>query len=101
MRYRLTEAARQDIREITGHIRIVQNSPRNARLVAARLKAQFAKHVEFPGIGHVREELGDDKALVIAVSGVLVIYDPTLKPLTILRVVHGARDLTRVSSRAG
>ena|SRR5436190_18147406 len=99
MRYRLTEAAEQDIREIITHIRIVQKSPQNARLVAARLKAQFAKLVQWPGLGHVREELDDAKALVIAVSGVLVIYDPTLRPLTILRVIHGARDLTHISSR--
>jgi hypothetical protein len=30
---------------------------------------------------------------------VLVIYDPTLKPLTILRVIHAARDLGRIKHR--
>jgi hypothetical protein len=47
----------------------------------------------------VCEELGDDAARVIAVSGVLVIYDPALHPLTILRVIHGARDLGQIDSR--
>jgi plasmid stabilization system protein ParE len=47
----------------------------------------------------VCEELGDDAARVIAISSVLVIYDPTLKPLTILRVIHGARNLGQVDSR--
>ena len=37
-----------------------------------------------------------NKPRVIEVTGVLVIYDPHLKPLTILRVVHGSRDLGRV-----
>lgn len=100
MRYRLTEAARDDIREVIHHIRIVQRSPQNARLVAARLRAQFARLVELPTLGHVRNELEDDNALVRAVSGVLVIYDPTLKPLTILRVIHGARDLSDVDPRS-
>ena len=50
-------------------------------------------------MGHVREELRDEAARVIEVSGVLVIYDPTLKPLTILRVVHGARNLGDVTPR--
>jgi len=77
----------------------MQKSPQNARLVARRLKAQFAQLVEMPMLGHRRAELQDDKALVIAVSGLLVIYDPTLKPLTILRVIHGARDLGRIASR--
>ena len=99
MRYRLTETAKQDIREITRYIRTVQKSPQNARLVAERLKAQFAKLARTPTLGHLREELDDENARVIAVSGVLVLYDPTLKPLTILRVVHAARDLTRIRPR--
>ena len=76
MKHRLTEAARRDVREITTHIRLVQNSPQNARLVAVRLKEAFEKLVATPTLGHCREELGDDEALVVAVSGVLVIYTP-------------------------
>ena len=99
MRYRLTEAALADIRGITQHIRLVQKSPQNARLVASRLKVAFNKLAGSPSLGHPREELADDNALVYPVTGVLVIYDPTLRPLTILRVVHAARDLSRVRSR--
>jgi plasmid stabilization system protein ParE len=99
MKYRLTEAANQDVREITRHIRTVQKSPQNARLVAERLKTQFARLAESPHLGHVRPELRDDKARVIAVTGVLVIYDPHLNPLTILRVIHAARDLSRIPPR--
>ena len=55
--------------------------------------------MKLPKLGHVREELHDDHALVLPVSGVLVIYDPTLKPLTILRVVHAARNLRRIEPR--
>jgi toxin ParE1/3/4 len=99
MRYRLTETAKQDIREITRYIRTVQKTPQNARLVAARVKAQFAKLAQTPTLGHVREELDDGNARVIAVSGLLVLYDPTLKPLTILRVLHAARDLSHINPR--
>ena len=99
MKYRLTDAARQDIRELTQHIRFVQRSPQNARLVATRLKAMFNRLVEIPNLGHVREELADDHAWVIAVTGVLVIYDPFLKPLTILRVVHSGRHLEAIDPR--
>ncbi len=99
MKYRLTHAARNDIRDIVRHIRDRQKSPQNARLVADRLQQQFARLVETPMLGHVRSELRDDSALVVFVSGVLVIYDPFLKPLTILRVIHGARDLGKVRPR--
>jgi len=67
--------------------------------VATRLKAAFAKLVESPNLGHPRPELRDDDARVFFASGVLIIYDPFLKPLTILRVVHGSRDLNRVNPR--
>ena len=99
MRYRLTDAARHDVRELTDYIRRVQKSPQNARLVATRLKAAFNKLVQLPQLGHVREDLGDDQARVLAVTGLLVIYDPSLTPLTILRVIHAARDLHRVEAQ--
>lgn len=98
-RYLLTEAARQDVREITRHIRDVQKSPQNAKLVATRLKEGFAKLVELPNLGQPRAELDDEAARVILVGGVLVIYDAMLKPLTVLRVVHASRDLRRVTPR--
>jgi len=99
MKYRLTEAARQDVRDILDHIRLSQKSPQNARLVAARLKEQFHRLAEMPQLGHPRPEIEDAAARVVHVSGLLVIYDAGLRPLTILRVIHGARDLGRVDVR--
>jgi plasmid stabilization system protein ParE len=52
-----------------------------------------------PQLGHPPEVIEDELACVVHVSAVLVIYDATLKPLTILRVVHAARDLKRVGFR--
>lgn len=54
---------------------------------------------EFPLVGRVREELDDPNARVWPVSGYLVIYDPGLVPLHILRVVREARSLGRVRVR--
>jgi hypothetical protein len=51
----------------------------NCLLVAARLKTQFAKLVEVARVG--TREGGTARrrgARIITVSGVLVIYDPTL-----------------------
>jgi len=99
MRYRLTHAALQDIQDIVHEIRVSQHSPQNARLVVSRLKEEFRRLVTMPRLGHPREEIEDGAACVIHVRGVLVIYDLTLKPLTILRVVHAARDLKRIDIR--
>lgn len=93
MSYVLTRSAERDVREIVTHIRVVQKSPQNARLVATRLKAHFRKLAAFPQMGHVRHELDDADVRVSAVTGVPVIYEPAGVPLVILRVVHAARNL--------
>jgi len=49
-----------------------------------------------PGIGHARHELHDPVLRVHSVSGYLVIYNPTLSPVHILRIVRRSRDLGRI-----
>lgn len=71
----------------------------SALLVATRLEKLFDRIARAPGIGHRRKELGDETLRVIEASGYLVIYDPTLKPLHILRVARGLRDLRRLNPR--
>lgn len=92
-KYHLTANALADIRAITKHIRVRQKSPQNAALVAERLKRQFDRLVDAPGIGHVRQELDDESLRVVTVTGLIVIYNPSAKPLAIVRVVHGSRNL--------
>jgi toxin ParE1/3/4 len=99
MKYRLTRSAQRDIREITRYIRVKQKSPQNALLVAKRLQQQFERLVEMPNLGHVRPELEDDRALVISVAGLVIICDPSLRPLTVLRVIHAARNLGDIDVR--
>ena len=99
MNYRVMPSAAEDMRQIVRHIRYVQKSPQNAILVSQRLRDAFRKLTRIPQLGHAREDLRDADARVLPVTGLLVIYDPTLKPLTILRVVHGGRDLRRIASR--
>lgn len=96
-RYKLTGPAARDIDEILDYI--AEQSIQTAVLVTTRFEKAFERLVDLPGLGHSREELKDANALVYFVSGYLVIYDPTLSPLHILRVVRGARDLARVVSR--
>ena len=67
--------------------------------ISTRLRAAFRKLANMPTLGHVREELRDETLRVLPVTGLLVIYDPTVKPLTIVRVVHAARDLGRIDPR--
>lgn len=46
-----------------------------------------------PGAGHSQEYLTDKPVRFWPVGSYLVIYNPARKPVEIVRVVHGARDL--------
>jgi antitoxin ParD1/3/4/toxin ParE1/3/4 len=46
-----------------------------------------------PGIGHFREDLADRRQRFFLVYSYLIVYRPETKPLHIVRVVHGARDV--------
>jgi toxin ParE1/3/4 len=96
-RYILTAPATHDIDEILDYI--AAQSVQNAVLVAKRFVAAFERIADAPGIGHQRGEVKDRNARVFFVSGYLVIYDPFLSPVTILRVVRGSRNLGRMSIR--
>jgi len=94
MSYFLTGPASRDIDEILDYI--TAQSVQTAVIVSQRLEKAFNRIAEAPSIGHRRDELKDPNARVISVSGYLVIYDPTLSPVHILRVVRGGRDLSRI-----
>jgi len=51
------------------------------------------KIAERPGIGHTREDLTDRALKFWSVYSYLVVYDPESRPLTIVAVLHGARDV--------
>jgi toxin ParE1/3/4 len=95
-RYTLTGPATRDIGEILDYV--AAQSIQNAALVARRFVAAFERISDMPGIGHQRAELRDRNARVLLVSGYLVIYDPFVNPLIILRVVRGARNLGRIKT---
>jgi plasmid stabilization system protein ParE len=97
IRYSLTGPATKDIDEILDYI--AAQSVQNAVLVAGRFVAAFERIADTPAIGHKRDELKDRNARVLFVSGYLVIYDPSPNPVVILRVVRGARNLRRISTR--
>jgi toxin ParE1/3/4 len=53
----------------------------------------IGKLVVNPGIGHTRDDLTDRALKFWSVYSYLVVYDPESRPLTIVAVLHGARDI--------
>jgi len=90
-RYLLTLRAKTDVRDIVDFIR--QRNPEAAKRVRRELQDSMRRLADFPGMGHARDDLADETVRVWAVYSYLIIYRPEQKPLEVIRVVHGARDL--------
>ncbi len=96
--YQLTPAAESDLSEILAYIR--SDSPDAARRVLARIREAMRRLADFPRIGHVREDLADSSLRFWPVYSYLIVYRPESRPLQIIRVLHGARDVRRVLERS-
>ena len=90
----LTPSAVRDLDEILEYV--LEHGGANPALhVHNRLYEGFSKVAAQPGIGHVRDDLADESLRVWAILSYLIIYSPETKPLQILRVIHGARDVPK------
>ena len=49
-----------------------------------------------PGVGHVRDDLGDESLRVWPVFSYLIMYLPDTNPVQVIRVIHGARNVRKV-----
>jgi plasmid stabilization system protein ParE len=93
-RLHVTPSAERDLLEIWDFI--AADSAKAADSVIAEIRSNFVKLIEFPGIGHRRDELGSAYR-VWRVYSYLIVYRPDSSPLQIIRVVSGYRDLKRIS----
>ena len=53
----------------------------------------------FPNIGHLRTDLTDEPLRFWCVYSYLIVYRPEQRPLEVIAVVHGARDVEKVLRR--
>ncbi len=60
------------------------------------LEEAFRHLAEMPAIGHTREDLTDRPLKLWSVYSYLVVYDPASSPLTVIAVLHGARDVEKL-----
>jgi antitoxin ParD1/3/4/toxin ParE1/3/4 len=92
-RFVVSAAARQDLRDIQSHI--AADNFEAARRVIRRLRTSFRQLAQHPQSGHARPDLTDQPVHFWPVYSYLIVYKPDTRPLEIVRVVHGARDLER------
>jgi plasmid stabilization system protein ParE len=95
----LSGPATRDLDEIFSYV-LEDSGADRAWGVVDELHKAFRKLAESPVLGHYREDLTSSPLLLWSVWSYLVIYKPDTKPLEIVRVLHGARDVEAILGEA-
>jgi plasmid stabilization system protein ParE len=89
----VTERAKRDLRYILSDLN-ERAGFRVAERYAAEFKVTYRRLADFPASGAPRRGLGPNTRIAI-VSPYIVIYDEEGDTATVLRVLHGRRNITR------
>ena len=90
-RFVLTPEAKSDLSEIL--LDIAEDNPDTAERLRSGIYEAFQRLGQSPGIGHYHEELLDRRYRFWNFYSCVVCYVWEQKPIQIIAVVHGARDL--------
>jgi plasmid stabilization system protein ParE len=93
--FQLTEHAILDIDAIWLYLLEREGLETADRIVTEFFK-NFYKLADIPTTGHRRADLTSRQVLFYRVFSYLVIYEPGSKPLQILGVLHGKRNVSRI-----
>jgi plasmid stabilization system protein ParE len=93
-RFVFTEEAETQLLEILEYL--AGESESAAVRVRDAIYDAAGKLAERPGIGHTREDLTERPVKFWSVYSYLVVYDPASRPLTIVALLHGARDVEQL-----
>jgi plasmid stabilization system protein ParE len=99
-RFVVSPEAREDLREIRDYL-VSQGGRRLARYVLQEIAAAFRLLVLHPDIGHFRQDLTSLPVKFWSVFSYLIVYDPAARPVAIVRVLHGRRDVETILGREG
>ena len=91
-RYQLTRAADEDVDEIWNYV-AEASGPKAADRLEVALHHAMKRLARAPGIGHLRSDLAAEPLRFHPVKGILIVYLPNTRPLRVLRVLSGARDI--------
>ena len=89
----LSEEALSDLDEIW--LYIAGDNPRAADRVIDEIYQAIYKLAEFPGMGHLREDLIDEPLRFWGIYRYLIIYRGAAQPIEIVRVLSSYRDISR------
>jgi toxin ParE1/3/4 len=94
-RYFLSPEAKEDLRDIRAYL-VSQGGSRLAKHVLQEIRAAFRLLASHPDAGHRRQDLTSLPVKFWPVFSYLVVYDPVARPIAIVRVLHGPRDVETI-----
>jgi plasmid stabilization system protein ParE len=97
-RYLLSPEAKEDLRDIRGYL-VSQGGKRLARYVLQEITAAFRLLASHPEAGHLRQDLTTLPVKFWSVFSYLIVYDPAISPIAIVRVFDGRRDVRAILDR--
>jgi plasmid stabilization system protein ParE len=96
-RYVLSPEAKDDLRDIRSYL-VSQGGNRLARYVLNEITEAFRLLTSHPEAGHYRKDLTPLAVKFWSVFSYLIVYNPAAKPLAVIRVLHGRRDVQAILS---
>ncbi len=96
-RYVFGRYVESDLLEIRDHI--ANDSPDSALRMMGSFVRAFRLLAKQPDLGHVREDLLEPSVRFWPVGAYLILYLAGRKPIEIVAVVHGARDVPAIMNR--
>jgi len=94
-RYILAPQAAHDLIEIWRYIK-QESSRETADRVQSVIRSKFAYWADFPNAGHWRRDLTQAAVCFFPVYSYLIVYRPETKPLQIVAILHGHRDVAKM-----
>jgi len=95
VRYVLAPQAAVDLVEIWRYIK-EQSSLTIADRVESAIREKIAFLAGAPGAGHGRKDLTEENVKFFTVYSYLIVYRPATKPLQIVSILHGRRDVEQI-----
>jgi len=92
--YRISAEAQDDLFEIWR--RVSRDSVELANRIESEFYSLFESLSRMPGQGHTRRDLTKRSVLFFPLYSFLVVYQPEVKPIRIVAVLRGRRNLKRV-----
>ncbi|SRR5258708_10212582 len=95
VRYVLAPRSAQDLVEIWRYLK-----KRSSIVMADHVEPVIREKIVFlsqsPGAGHWHKDLSSERVKFFSVYSYLIVYRPDTKPLQIVSILHGRRDVERI-----